>query len=153
MGPLRVSNVLRPDNRVATGPCVGRGLFRLRPGAVAVRCSVCSLVLRWHILRTVGPEGLLWSAGSVGVRLVLGGASFARRSGPISGCGWGRWCAWLSVGACPVGVWEQWRGVFCARLWVYPVCYEVDSSPLFNFNHIFPPVPGACRNLAQKPLI
>lgn len=23
--------------------------------------------------------------------------------------GWGRWCAWLSVGACPVGVWEQWR--------------------------------------------
>ena len=44
-------------------------------------------------------------------------------------------------------------GVFCARLWVYPVCYEVDSSPLFNFNRIFPPFPGACRNLAQKPLI
>ena len=43
-------------------------------------------------------------------------------------------------------------GVFCARLWVYPVCYEVDSSPLFNFNRIFPPFPGACRNLAQKPL-
>ena len=43
MGPLRVSTVLRPDNRVA-GPWVGRGLFRLRLG--------------------------LWSAGSVGVRLV-----------------------------------------------------------------------------------
>lgn len=31
-----------------------------------------------------------------------------------------------------------WR-VFCARLWVYPVCYEVDNSPLFNFNRIFSP--------------
>ena len=41
-------------------------------------------------------------------------------------------------------------GVFCARLWVYPVCYEVDSSPLFNFNRIFPPFPGACRNLCAE---
>ena len=32
------------------------------------------------VLRAVGPEGLLWSAGSVGARFVLGGASFARRS-------------------------------------------------------------------------
>ena len=39
-------------------------------------------------------------------------------------------------------------GVFCARLWVYPVCYEVDNSPLFNFNRIFSPfsrsVPKPC---------
>lgn len=64
MGPLRVSNVLRPDNRVAAGPWVGWA-----HGGV---CSVCSLVLLWHVLRAVGPEGLLW----------------------------------LSVGACPVGVWK-----------------------------------------------
>lgn len=108
--------------------------------------------------------------------------------GACSGHGcWGRWCACLFLGACPVGAWEQWRWrvlragsvglllrrrilvevrtllcgaysgcgwglaawrVFCARLWVYPVCYEVDSSPLFNFNRIFPPfsrsVPKPC---------
>ena len=23
--------------------------------------------------------------------------------------GWGRWCACLFLGACPVGAWEQWR--------------------------------------------
>lgn len=128
-----------------------------------------------------------------------GGASFAHRSGPISGHGWGRWCACLFLGACPVGAWEQWRWrvlragsvglllrrcilvevrtllcgaysgcgwappylcvwsghlaawrVFCARLWVYPVCYEVENSPLFNFNRIFPPFPGACRNLCAE---
>lgn len=52
--------------------------------------------------------------------------------GAYSGHGWG-----LAV----------WR-VFCARLWVYPVCYKVDNSPLFNFNRIFPPfsrsVPKPC---------
>lgn len=54
----------------------------------------------------------------------------------VRGLGWGlaAWC------------------VFYARLWVYPVYYEVDNSPLFNFNRIFPPFPGACRNLARKPL-
>lgn len=44
------------------------------------------------------------------------------------------------------GAWR--RGVFCVRLWVYPVYYEVDNSPLFNFNRIFPPfsrsVPKPC---------
>lgn len=38
----------------------------------------------------------------------------------------------------------------CYRLWVYLVCYEVDNSPLFNFNRIFPPFPGACRNLCAE---
>ena len=50
----------------------------------------------------------------------------------VRGLGWGlaAWC------------------VFCARLRVYPVCYEVDNSPLFNFSRIFPPfsrsVPKPC---------
>lgn len=35
----------------------------------------------------------------------------------------------------------------------FPVCYEVDSSPLFNFNRIFPPFPGACRNLCAETFI
>ena len=64
----------------------------------------------------------------------FGGTSFARRSGPISGHGWGL---------------AAWR-VFCARLRVYPVCYEVDNSPLFNFNRIFPPFPGARGNLCTE---
>ena len=110
-GPLRVSNVLRPDNWVA-GPWVGWA-----HGGV---CSVCGRAQwPWRVLRTAGAAGVrgyLWAR----VRWVFGSS----------------------------GV-----GVFCARLWVYPVCYEVDSSPLFNFNRIFPPFPGACRNLAQKPLI
>ena len=124
-GPLRVSNVLRPDNRVA-GPWVGWA-----HGGV---CSVCGRAQwPWRVLRTAGVAGVrgyLWAR----VRWVsglLGGASFARRSGPISGLGWGL---------------AAWR-VFCARLWVYPVCYEVDSSPLFNFNRIFPlsrSVPKPC---------
>lgn len=45
------------------------------------------------------------------------------------------------------------RGVFRVSASDFPVCYEVDNSPLFNFNRIFSPFPGACRNLAQKPLI
>lgn len=71
MGPLRVSNVLRPDNRVAAGPWVG-----WVHGGV---CSVCGRA-QWPwrvlhtaggccggVLRAVGPEGQLWSACSVGV--------------------------------------------------------------------------------------
>lgn len=29
--------------------------------------------------------------------------------------GWGRWCAWLFLGAYPVGAWEQWRGAYSVR--------------------------------------
>ena len=97
-----------------------------------LRAGSVGLLLRRRILVEV--RTLLCGAGSVGVRLVLGGASFARRSGPISGCGWGL---------------AAWR-VFCARLWVYPVCYEVDNSPLFNFNRIFPPFLGARGNLCAE---
>ena len=51
--------------------------------------------------------------------------------GAYSGCGWG----W-------------WRGMFRVSASGFPVCYEVDNSPLFNFNRIFPPfsrsVPKPC---------
>lgn len=43
-----------------------------------------------------------------------------------------------------------WRGMFRVSASGFPVCYEVDSSPLFNFNRIFPPFPGACRNLCAE---
>lgn len=108
MGPLRVSNVLRPDNRVAAGPWVG-----LAHGGV---CSVCGRAQwPWRVLRTAGVAGVrgyLWAR----VRWVLGSS----------------------------GV-----GAFCVRLWVYPVCYEVDNSPLFNFNRIFSPFLGARKPSAE----
>lgn len=90
------------------------------------------------VLRAVGPEGLLWSAGSVGVQLVLGGASFARRSGPISGCGWG-----LAA-----------RGAYSARgfgfilfvmRWIIPLCLILTE--------FFPPFSARVETSAQKPLI
>lgn len=61
------------------------------------------------------------------------GTAGAWRRGAYSGCGWG----W-------------WRGMFRVSASGFPVCYEVDSSPLFNFNRIFPPFPGACRNLCAE---
>ena len=182
-GPLRVSNVFRPDNRVA-GPWVGRGLFRLRLGAVAwdvlcVPCFCCGRVLRagrglfrlrlglWREVfcvssvsavarsaycRTWGPAVERVFCGRpacFGWRIFCAqaGAYFRARLGPLvcvvicgrvfGGClGAVAWC------------------VFCARLWVYLVCYEVDNSPLFNFNRIFPPFPGVrAETSAQKPLI
>lgn len=118
MGPLRVSNVLQPDNRIAAGPWVGWA-----HGGV---CSVCGRAQwPWRVLRTAGGcgvRGYFWAR----VRWVsglLGGASFARRSGPISGCGWGL---------------AAWR-VFCARLrgflfvmrWIVPLCLILTAfSPL-----------------------
>ena len=57
-------------------------------------------------------------------------------------------CVCLSVGACSVGAWEQWRWRVLCAVSGFPVCYEVDNSPLFNFNRIFPPfsrsVPKPC---------
>lgn len=35
----------------------------------------------------------------------------------------------------------------------FPVCYEVDSSPLFNFNRIFPPFPGARAETLRRNLL
>lgn len=95
-----------PNNSVGVGVCCVRRFLCTAGGPVAWPVLGTVGGCCGGVLRAVGPEGLLWSAGSVGARFVLGGASFARRSGPISGCGWGRWCARLSVGACSVGVWE-----------------------------------------------
>ena len=143
---------------------------------------MCSLVLLWHVLRAVGPEGLLWSACSVGVRLVgwrifcaQVGAYFRVRLGSLvcvfvgarsclcecilftaAVCCVERIPGTAGVAGVRVYFWVRVRwvfgssgvGAFCVRLWVYLVCYEVDSSPLFNFNRIFPPfsrsVPKPC---------
>lgn len=149
MGPLRVSSVLRPDNRVAAGPWVGWamvvcvlcaagpngcGVFYVRLGSLVCVFILgrvfggCLGAVAWRVLRAGSVGLLLRRRILVEVRTLLCGA--------YSGCGWG----W-------------WRGMFRVSALGFPVCYEVDSSPLFNFNRIFPPFPGACRNLAQKPLI
>lgn len=67
-GPLRVSSVWRPDNRVAAGPWVGWA-----HGGV---CSVCGRAQwPWRVLRTAGVAGVRvyfwarvrWVLGSSGV--------------------------------------------------------------------------------------
>ena len=98
MGPLRVSNVLRPDNRVA-GPWVGWA-----------HGGVCSVYGRaqwpWRVLRTAGVAGVrvyFWAR----VRWVFG----------ISGVG--AFCVRARLGSCCAGV-------FCVRpqgLW--PLAYSV----------------------------
>lgn len=132
MGPLRVSNVLWPDNRVA-GPWVG-----WTHGGV---CSVCGRAQwPWRVLRTAGVAGVRvyfwtcvrWVFGSSGVgafcvRARLGSCCagvFLLRSGPC--------CVARILGAvgrppiyaCGLGIWR--RGVFCVRprgLW--PLAYSV----------------------------
>lgn len=158
---------------------------------------MCSLVLLWHVLRTVGPEGLLWSACSVGVRLVgwrifcaqVGAYFRARlgllvcvfvgarpccvsvfclrprsvvwsvRSGPMA-----PWRVLRTAAVCCVeripgtaGAWR--RGAYsrcgwaCYRLWVYPVCYEVDKIPLcLILTEFFPPFLARVETSARKPL-
>lgn len=132
-GPLRVSSVWRPDNRVAAGPWVGWA-----HGGV---CSVCGRVQwPWRVLRTAGVAGVRvyfwarvrWVLGSSGVgafcvRARLGSCCagvFLLRSGPC--------CVARILGAvgrppiyaCGLGIWR--RGVFCVRprgLW--PLAYSV----------------------------
>lgn len=71
---------------------------------------------------------VVWASGGGAFSVYGPGACCVRRFlRAVVGCfgyGWGGLAAWC---------------VFCARLWVYPVCYEVDNSPLFNFNRIFSP--------------
>lgn len=108
MGSLRVSNVLRPDNRVA-GPWVGWA-----HGGV---CSVCGRAQwPWRVLRTAGAAGVrgyFWAR----VRWVFGSSGVVRILCAVSG---------------------------------FPVCYEVDNSPLFNFNRIFPPFPERAETLRRN---
>ena len=137
MGPLRVSNVLRPDNRVA-GPWVGWA-----HGGV---CSVCG--------RAQWPWRVLCTAGVAGVRVYF----WARVRWVFGSSGVGAFCVWARLGSCCAGVFLLRAGpccvaripgavgasgvacILCAALG-FPFCYEVDSSPLFNFNRIFPPLP------------
>lgn len=99
----------------------------------------------------VGCSRYGWADNSVGVVVCCVRRFLRTAGGPVA------WRILRTAAVCCVeripgtaGAWR--RGAFCVRLWVYPVCYEVDSSTLFNFNRIFPPFPGACRNLARKPL-
>lgn len=150
MGPLRVSNVLWPDNRVA-GPWVG-----WTHGGV---CSVCGRAQwPWRVLRTAGVAGVRvyfwtcvrWVFGSSGVgafcvRARLGSCCagvFLLRAGPC--------CVARILGAvgrppiyaCGLGIWRRGRflctapgpvavsvfcvclgslwGVFCVLLWAVP---------------------------------
>lgn len=95
--------------------------------------------MAWPVLGTVG--------GCCGAFSVCCCGLFRLRLGPlvcvvICGRVFGG-CLGVVVLACSV-----------FRLWVYPVCYEVDNSPLFNFNRIFSPFLGArAETSAQKPLI
>lgn len=136
-GSLRVSNVLRPDNRVA-GPWVGWA-----------HSGVCSVGGRaqwpWRVLRTAGAAGarvyfwarVRWVLGSSGVgafcvRARLGSCCagvFLLSSGPC--------CVARILGAvgrppiyaCGLGIWRRgvfcvclgslW-GVFCVLLWAVP---------------------------------
>ena len=54
-------------------------------------------------LRACCGARVLWVPGLFWVAPLL------RAGRPISGHDWDRWCACLFLGACSVGVWEQWR--------------------------------------------
>lgn len=163
MGPLRVSNVLRPDNRVA-GPWVGWA-----HGGV---CSVCGRAQwPWRVLHTAEVccvervPGT--AAGAAGVRVYF----WARVRWVLGSSGVGAFCVRARLGSCcagvfllrsgpccvarilgAVGAWR--RGAYSVRgfgfilfvmRWIVPLCLILTA--------FFPPFPGACRNLAQKPLI
>lgn len=92
------------------------------PGSAVARSACC-----------LAPEGLLWSAYSV--------------------------CAWVLCGAfsaCCCGLFRARLGrpggvarILCAASG-FPVCYEVDNSPLFNFNRMLSPFLGARGNLCAE---
>ena len=121
------------DNSVGVGVCCVRRFLRTAGGPVAWPVLGTVGGCCGGILRAVGPEGLLWSACSVGVRLV----------------GWRIFCAqvgaYFRVRLGPGGV----ACILCAASG-FPVCYEVDSSPLFNFNRIFPPSPERAETLRRN---
>lgn len=138
------------------GPvCVG--VFSVRSGPMAVAC-VLGAVGASHILRAAGL--LLRIAYSVGGQALLLGA----RLGPLAGCilRTDEVCCVARV-LCADGFLLLWRilvevrtllcGAYSVRglglvAWRVPCfgfgfscLYDVDISPLFNFNRIFPPFP------------
>ena len=115
------------DNSVGVGVCCVRRFLRTVGGPVA-----------WPVLGTVG--------GCCGAFSVCCCGLFRLRLGPlvcvvICGRVFGG-CLGVVVLACSV-----------FRLWVYPVCYEVDNSPLFNFNRIFSPFLGARAETLRRNLL
>lgn len=161
MGPLRVSNVLQPDNRIAAGPWVGWA-----HGGV---CSVCGRAQwPWRVLRTAGVAGVRvyfwarvrWVLGSSGVgafcvRARLGSCCagvFLLRSGPC--------CVARILGAvgrppiyaCGLGIWR--RGAYSVRgfgfilfvmRWIVPLCLILTA--------FFPPFPGASAETLRRNLL
>lgn len=90
-----------------------RGLFWVQLGAVAgVFCVLSGL-------RACCGARVLWVSG------LLGGASFARRSGPISGCGWGL-AAWrvfrVRLGAPTAGRVIGFGFILFVMRWIVPLC-------------------------------
>lgn len=124
------------DNSVGVGVCCVRRFLRTVGGPVAWPVLGTVGGCCGGVLRAVGPEGLLWSACSVGVRLVgwrifcaQVGAYFRARLGPGGGA---------------FSVYGFGFILFIMR-WIIPLCLILTA--------FFPPFHGACRNLAQKPLI
>ena len=121
----------------------GRVVFCVSPGSAVARSACCraqwpwrvlGAVGVWHILRAAGL--LLWVAYSVCGQALLLGA----------------WPSPLAGGI--LRTVEAWRrGAYSVRGFGFSCLYDVEDFPSFNFTRIFPPFPGACRNLAQKPLI
>lgn len=145
MGLLRVSNVLRPDNRVAAGPWVGwahggacsvcgraqwpwRVLFCVCPGSAVARSACC---------RAWGPAVERMFCGCQACRVAhllrAGRAYFRVQLGPLV-------CVFIfgrvSCGCLGAVAWR----VFCARLWVFlfvmrwiiPLCLILPAFfPLF----------------------
>lgn len=90
-----------------------------------VVCVLCAAGPNGRGVFYVRPRSVVWSV----FRARLGPGGVARIPGAV-----GRPYCWA-----------------CYRLRVYPVCYEVDNSPLFNFNRIFSPLSrSACRNLCAE---
>lgn len=123
MGPLRVSNVLRPDNRVA-GPWVGRA-----HGGVCSVCGRAQWPWRWRILRAGSVGLLLRRRILVEVRTLLCGAYSGYSWAPPYLCVWSGHLAagrFLCTAPGPVAVsvfcvclGYLW-GVFCVLWWAVP---------------------------------
>lgn len=116
------------DNSVGVGVCCVRRFLRTAGGPVAWPVLGTVGGCCGGVLRAVGPEGLLWSAGSVGVRLV----------------GWRIFCAQVGAGGVACSVFRLRVFLFVMR-WIVPLCLILTE--------FFPPSPERAETSAQKPLI
>lgn len=122
MGPLRVSNVLRPDNRVAAGPWVGWA-----HGGV---CSVCGRAQwPWRVLRT---------AGAAGVRVYF----WARVRWVLGSSGVGAFCVRARLGAPTAGRVIGFGFILFVMRWIIPLCLILTA--------FFPPSPERAETLRRN---